>query len=159
MTALLWAAAIVFVALGVAGLVIPALPGPVLIFVGLFAAAWAENFEYVGAFMLVALAMLAALAYALDFVAAAFGARRYGASAGAAIGALIGALVGIFFGLPGLILGPFFGAVLGQLSAAPELRQAMRAGWGAWVGLVIGIAVKSALAVLMIGLFAVARLV
>ena len=109
--------------------------------------------------MLVVLGLLAALAYALDFVAAAFGARKYGSSAGAAIGALIGAVVGIFFGLPGLILGPFIGAVLGQLSAAPELRQAVRAGWGAWIGLVIGIAVKSALAVMMIGLFAVARFV
>ena len=157
MTALLWVVAVVFIALGIAGLVIPALPGPILIFVGLFVAAWAENFEYVGAFMLVLLAMFAALAYALDFVAAALGARRYGASAGAAIGALVGALVGIFFGLPGLILGPFIGAVLGQLSAAPELRQAVRAGWGAWVGLVIGIAAKTAFAVMMIGLYAVAR--
>ena len=159
MTILLWAAAIVFIAVGVAGLVVPALPGPVLIFLGLLAAAWAEDFEYVGAYTLIVLALLAALAYALDFVAGAFGARKYGASTGAAIGALVGALVGIFFGLPGLFLGPFFGAVVGQLCVAPELRQAVRAGWGAWIGLVIGMAVKAALAIFMIGLFVFARLV
>ena len=156
---LLWAAAIFLTVLGIAGLVVPALPGPLLIFLGLVAAAWAENFEYVGVFMLTVLAVLAALAYALDFVAAAFGARRYGASAGAAIGALLGALVGILFGLPGLILGPFIGAVLGQFLAAPELQQAVRAGWGAWVGLVLGIAAKAALSMTMIGLFVIARLI
>lgn len=157
MTELLWAAAFLCVVLGIAGLILPALPGPLLIFAGLVAAAWAEDFAYVGTNTLLVLAILSALALLLDFLAGALGARRYGASARAATGALLGALVGIFFGLPGLVLGPFFGAVVGQLLTAPELSPAVRAGWGAWIGVLLGTAAKVALAAIMIGLFVFIR--
>src|SRR5690554_5400325 len=150
---LIWLGAILLIAGGLAGMVLPALPGPILLWGGLWMAAWAEDFAFVGMYTLIALALLAALAYLADFVAGAFGARRYGASARSVWGATIGALVGIFFGLPGLVLGPFIGAVVGELSARADLAAAGRAGWGATIGMALGIAAKLALGVAMVGVF------
>jgi uncharacterized protein YqgC (DUF456 family) len=146
-------------ALGFAGLVLPGLPGAPLLFAGLWLAAWAEGFAHVGRGTLVALAVLAAATWAVDFAAGALGAKRFGASRRAAAGAAIGAVVGLFLGLPGLVLGPFLGAVLGELSAERGLRDASRAGVGATLGLAIGLAAKMALGVTMIVLFAVDRFV
>jgi uncharacterized protein len=157
MTVLTWIAAILLVAAGLAGLVLPALPGPVLLFAGLFLAAWAEQFVHVGTWTLVVLAVMAAFASLADFVAGAFGAKRYGASPRSVAGAALGALVGIFFGLPGLLLGPFAGALLGEFSARRDLVAAGRAGWGATIGLVLGTAAKLALGFAMVGLFLVVR--
>ena len=157
MTVLTWIVAILLVAAGLAGLVLPALPGPLLLFAGLFLAAWAEQFAHVGTWTLVVLAVMAALASLADFVAGAFGAKRYGASPRSVAGAALGAVVGIFFGLPGLLLGPFIGALLGELSARRDLVAAGRAGWGATIGLVLGTAAKLALGFAMVGLFLVVR--
>ena len=142
---------------GLAGLVLPGLPGSPLIFAGLFVAAWAEDFTYVGLGTLIVLAVLAVLTYAIDFWATMFGARRFGASKRAVIGALIGAIVGLFLGLPGVIFAPFIGAVIGELSARRGLQDAARAGFGATIGLAIGVAVKMAVAFSMIGIFIFAR--
>lgn len=155
---LLWIVAVVLVVVGLAGLVLPAIPGPPVLLAGLVMAAWAEDFAHVGAWTLAFLALMALLAYALDFAATAFGARRFGASPRAAGGAALGALVGIFFGLPGILLGPFLGAVAGELSVRRRLAEAGRAGLGATVGLVIGGAAKLALGFSMVGLFLLARL-
>jgi uncharacterized protein YqgC (DUF456 family) len=157
MTILLWTIAVVMVIAGLAGLVLPALPGPLLLFAGLFAAAWAEAFVHVGTKTIIALGLLALLASLADFVAGAFGAKRYGASPRSVTGAAIGAFVGIFFGLAGLVLGPFVGALLGELADRRDLVAAGRAGWGATLGLVIGTAAKIALGFTMIGLFLLVR--
>lgn len=158
-TILIWLLAIVFIVVGLAGLVLPALPGPPLLFAGLLVAAWAEDFIYVGAGTLTAIGIMALFAYLVDFIAGAFGAKRYGASGRAVIGATIGAVVGIFFGLVGVLLGPFVGAVIGELSTRRDLQAASRAGVGATVGLVIGAAAKIALGVAMVGVFLVVRFV
>ncbi len=158
-TILIWLLAIVFIVVGLAGLVLPALPGPPLLFAGLLVAAWAEDFVYVGAGTLTAIGIMALFAYLVDFIAGAFGAKRYGASGRAVIGATIGAVVGIFFGLVGVLLGPFVGAVIGELSTQRDLQAASRAGVGATLGLVIGAAAKIALGVAMVGVFLVVRFV
>jgi uncharacterized protein len=157
MTVLLWVVALLMIVTGLLGLVLPALPGPLLLFAGLLVAAWAEQFAYVGPGTLIGLGVMAALAILLDLVASAFGARRYGASPRAILGAMLGAVVGLFFGLPGLLLGPFLGALLGELSARRDLPAAGRAGWGAVIGLVLGTAAKLALGFAMIALFLVVR--
>lgn len=157
MTILLWTLALVLVVAGIVGLVLPALPGPLLLFAGLWLAAWAEGYLYVGTATLIFLGILAAVATLADFVAGAFGARRYGASGRSVTGAALGAVVGLFFGLPGLLLGPFIGALLGELSARRDLVAAGRAGWGATIGLVLGTAAKVALGVTMVGVFLLAR--
>jgi hypothetical protein len=154
---LLWVLAALLVVAGIAGLVLPALPGAPLLFAGLIVAAWAEDFAYVGTGTIVLLAVLAALTYAADFVAGAFGAKRFGASPRAVTGALVGGVVGIFFGIPGVLLGPFVGAVVGELSVRRDLNAATRAGIGASLGLVLAAAAKIALAFTMLGVFAVAR--
>jgi uncharacterized protein len=157
MTILAWILAILLIVLGLAGLVLPVLPGPLLLFLGLLVAAWAEGFAFIGTGTLIALGIMAALAMLADFVAGALGARRYGSSPRAMLGAALGAVVGLFFGLPGLLLGPFAGALLGELTARRDLQAASRAGWGATIGLALGIAAKLALGFAMVGLFLLVR--
>ena len=142
---------------GLAGLVLPVLPGAPVIFLGLLLDAWVDDFQYVGSGSLLFLGLLAVLTYAVDFASTALGARRFGASPRAAIGAAVGALVGIFFGLPGILLGPFVGAVVGELSARKSLDAASRAGLGATWGLVVGAVFKLALGISMLGFYAFMR--
>lgn len=155
---LLWVLAGLLIIGGLAGLVFPALPGAPLLFSGLLAAAWAEDFAYVGWRTLAVLACMALLTYVLEFAASAYGARRYGASSQAITGAACGALVGIFFGLPGVLLGPLVGALVGELLAHRGLQAAGRAGIGATLGLAIGVAAKLAVAMSMLGVFLLVRL-
>jgi uncharacterized protein YqgC (DUF456 family) len=154
---LLWILAAALVAVGIAGLVLPALPGAPVVFAGLALAAWVEDFAHVGWVTLTVLAVMAVLCYVVDFVASALGAQRYGASQRAIWGALIGAVAGLFFGLVGVLLGPFVGAVIGELSGNKSIHEAGRAGFGATVGLVIGAAAKLAIAFSMVGVFLVVR--
>src|SRR5580698_5902353 len=113
-------AAIMIVA-GLAGAVLPLLPGIPLIFGGLWIVAATDHYRHVGSGWLIAIACIAAFGLALDFAAAALGAKRIGASAQAVSGALLGTIVGIFFGIPGLIFGPFLGALIGELAAGRGL--------------------------------------
>jgi hypothetical protein len=159
MTILLWVLAAILVVVGLVGIVLPALPGTILIFVGLLLAAWADGFSRVGIGTLVVIGVIAAASYAVDFVAAALGAKHLGASPRAMAGAALGTLLGLLFGLPGLILGPFVGAVLGELSVHRNLARAGRAGVAAWIGFAIGMAVKVALAFSMIAIFLAAMFV
>ena len=158
-TVLLWILAALLVVGGIAGLMLPALPGAPLLFAGVVVAAWAEDFIYVGTGTIIVLGVLAALISAVDFVAGAMGAKRFGASPRAVTGALIGGVVGLFFGLPGVLLGPFIGAVIGELSVRRDLNAATRAGFGAALGLLFAAIIKITLAFTMIGVFGVARVV
>ncbi len=151
-TILWWLLAGLVVIAGLAGTVIPALPGVPLVFAGLLLCAWIGNFETIGWITVGILAMLAIVAWAVDFLAGALGARYLGASSRAFWGATFGAIVGIFFGLPGIVLGPFIGAVLGELSVGSDLLQSGRSGLGAWLGMVVATAAKLAIAFLMIGM-------
>ena len=148
-----WIVAGLLVVAGLAGTVVPALPGVPLVFAGLFLGAWIGDFEAVGWTTIAVLALLAAVAWIVDFVAGAMGARYLGASSRAFYGATIGAIVGIFFGLAGMLLGPFIGAVAGELSGGSDLVRSGRAGVGAWLGIVVATAVKLALVFLMLGIF------
>lgn len=136
----------------------PALPGAPLVFLGLFAAAWAEGFARVGPWTLALLAVLTALTLAVDVLSTTLGAKRAGASAGALVGATIGTVVGLFLGLPGVIAGPFVGALVGEFAVRRDLRQAGRAGLATWVGLAVGTAAKLAIVFAMLGVFALSWL-
>jgi uncharacterized protein YqgC (DUF456 family) len=155
---LLWLLAAVLIALGFAGLILPAIPGIPLVFAGLVLLAWAENFAYVGWLTLTLLGMLALLSYGVDFLAAALGAKKFGASSRAVAGAALGALAGLFFGLPGIVLGPFIGAVIGEFSGRASARTSMKAGVGATLGLLFGALLKIALAFTLLGVFVLDRL-
>ncbi len=149
----IWALAVVLVVVGLAGVVLPALPGTVLIFAGLLLAAWADGFVRVGAGTIVALGILTVASYFVDVAAMALGMKRLGTTRRAMAGAAIGTIAGLFFGLPGLIIGPFAGAVLGELTANRDIGRAGRAGIAAWIGFLIGTAVKVGLAFAMVGIF------
>jgi uncharacterized protein YqgC (DUF456 family) len=152
-TILWWLLAALVVIAGLAGTVVPALPGVPLVFAGLFVGAWIDGFDTVGWGTIGIMAVLTVVAVIVDFVASAAGARYLGASSRAFWGAAAGALVGIFFGIPGMLLGPFIGAVIGEISGGSDLVRSGRAGVGAWLGMVAATAIKLALAFLMIGLF------
>jgi uncharacterized protein len=157
MTIVLWIAAVVLVLAGLAGTVLPVLPGAPLVLAGLVAAAWAEHFLYVGVPTLVLLAVLTALTYVIDLITSALGAKRVGASKYAIWGAVLGGVVGAFFGIAGILLGPFVGAVAGELGAGRTVKQAGRAGVASWIGFVVGTLGKLALLFTMIGIFVLAR--
>jgi uncharacterized protein len=150
---LLWIAAVVLILVGMAGTVLPALPGTPLVFVGLLLAAWADGFTKVGWFTLVLLALLTASSLALDFFASGLGAKKVGASRLAIVGSVLGGLIGFFFGLPGLFLGPFVGAALGEYISLKNLKRAGKVGLATWLGILFGTAAKIALAFTMLGLF------
>jgi uncharacterized protein YqgC (DUF456 family) len=150
----LWILALVLVAVGVAGTVLPALPGALLVFLGILLAAWADHFTRIGPWTLVILGILTALAHVVDLLVTMLGVRRSGASGRAAVGAGVGALVGLFFGIPGLILGPFIGAVLAELTVHRNLPRAGRAGLAAWIGYLVGTVARVAIVFMMIAIAA-----
>lgn len=151
-----YAVAALLVLVGVAGIVLPALPGVPVIFAGLLLAAWADGFEQVGAVTLVVLGVLTLVSLGVDLVATALGAKRVGASRLALVGAVVGTFAGLFFGLPGLIVGPFAGALVGELIHGRQVGQAAKVGLGTWFGILLGVALKIGLAFAMLGIFAFA---
>ncbi|MGA8706605.1 MAG: DUF456 domain-containing protein [Steroidobacteraceae bacterium] len=155
---LLWLAAAALMLAGVAGTILPGLPGPLLIYTGMWLGAWIDHFQHVGWPTLTVLGVLTGLTLVADLIASVLGARRLGASRQALIGSVVGGLVGPFvgLGLVGLLLGPFLGAVVGELIARRPMATAARVGFGTWLGLVVGTLVKLALAISMLGIFAAA---
>lgn len=154
----LWILSAILTFTGLAGLLLPLVPGAPLLFLGLLLGAWAEGFRYIGLWTLLALAGMAALTYVVEFAASILGVKKYGGSRRAMVGAAVGGIVGIFLGFPGILLGPFVGAVIGELSLQRSLDEASRAGFGTVVGLAIGVAGKLAIGITMIGIFLLIRL-
>ena len=151
---LFYAIAALLILAGLAGTILPALPGLPLMFAGMLLAAWAGKFALIGPWTLAVLLVLTLVSIAVDVFATAMGAKRVGASGLAMVGAAVGTLVGgIVFSLPGLILGPFIGAVAGEMLHGKPWQHASRVGAGTWIGLAIGTALKLALAFAMLGIF------
>lgn len=156
-----YAVAVLLVLAGLAGILLPALPGLPLVFAGMLLAAWAGGFEQIGGWTVLLLAALTLISIGVDFLASAAGAKRVGASRLAVVGALAGTVVGLFFGLVGVFVGPFVGAVLGELVARRgighrDLGQATRVGIGTWFGIFVGTVLKITIAFAMVGIFALA---
>ncbi|MGH8032678.1 MAG: DUF456 domain-containing protein [Luteimonas sp.] len=144
---------------GLAGIVLPAIPGIPLIFAGMLLVAAVDGFQRVQWGWIAILGVLTALSLAVDVWATAVGAKRVGASRTAIVGAVLGTVVGIFFGPIGLFAGPFAGALLGELWHGRHLDsqrvgQATKVGIGTWLGIVFGIVMKLAIAGTMVALFA-----
>jgi uncharacterized protein YqgC (DUF456 family) len=156
---LLWILSAGLVLVGLAGIVLPALPGTILVFAGLALGAWIDDFTRVGWFALGAIAVLAVLAWLMDYISAMLGAKRAGASRQAVIGAAIGTVAGIFLGIVGVLFMPLVGAAIGEYMARRNHQQAVRVGISTWIGLMAGMLAKFVLAFMMIGIFLVALLV
>lgn len=153
---LLWVVCVLCVGIGFAGAVLPAIPGPPLVFAGLVAGAAADDFERVGWGALAVLFLLTCLTFGIDFAATALGAQRAGASKLAIVGALAGSLVGLAFGLPGLLLGPFVGAIAGEWTARRDLLQAGKVAFATWLGMLFAALAKLTILLAMVALFALA---
>jgi len=152
----LYVVAAALIIVGVCSAVIPVLPGIPLTFGGIWLIAAVDHYRHLGLGWLLGIAMVGAVGVALDLLAGALGAARVGASKQAVWGALAGTCIGLFFGLPGILLGPFFGAVIGQFLVSGSVLRATHVGIGAWLGLIFGAVIKVAASLMMLGLFAVA---
>ncbi len=143
---------------GLAGAVLPSLPGIPMLFGGIWLVAAVDHYRHLGLGWLLLIGALGALGVIVDFVAATLGARRVGASRTALWGASLGTLIGMFFGVPGLLLGPFAGALLGELASGTSVLRSTHVGIGTWLGLLFGTLVKLVISLMMLGLFALAML-
>ncbi|WP_034641803.1 DUF456 domain-containing protein [Chitinilyticum aquatile] len=142
--------AFVLMGLGLAGSVLPVLPGTPLVFAGILIVAWRDDFLHLGWPALTLQLLLVLLAQLIDYVAGAAGAKAIGASRQAIWGALAGSVIGLFFGLPGLIIGPLAGAMAGELLAQSSLSRATAVGLASWLGFIVGGVLKLLIAVLML---------
>jgi len=154
----LFIVAAILILIGLAGTLLPAIPGIPLMYAGMFLAAWADGFVHIGWVTLAVLGALSLLALAIDFLASMVGAKRVGASGWALFGAALGTVAGLFFGLIGVLFGPFVGALGGELIAGGTFNRATTVGLGTWLGLLVGTLTKVALAFTMLGVFGFALL-
>lgn len=154
MEMLWWGIALMLIVTGMIGIVVPLIPGTLLIFAGLWLLAWCDGFLHVGSGTLWLLAVLAVLAWVVDHVAALLGVQRVGASTLSIVGALIGSVLGLFGGLPGLLLGPVIGAMAGEWMAVRDHVQTARVGAAAGLSFIVAMALKLGLAFAMLGVFA-----
>ena len=156
MDALLWIIAVAMIVVGIAGTVLPALPGAVLVFGGIALAAWIDGFQRISGWTVGVAAVLTVIAFVTDYVAAAMGAKKAGASRLAILGAAIGTIAGVFTGFVGLVFMPLVGAAVGQYIGQRDVVLAGRVGVATWLGLLLGTAVKVAIVFTMVGLLVAA---
>lgn len=159
MITLWWCLAALLILAGIAGTVLPALPGPALVLAGIALGAWAEGFTRISGWTIGVLAVLTLLASLVDYAAGVLGAKRVGASREALIGAALGTLAGVFTGFWGLLFMPLVGAAVGQYLAQRDLRRAGQVGFATWLGMLIGAALKIAVVFAMLGILAGALLI
>jgi len=150
---LLYIIASALIAVGLIGAIVPTLPGIPLIFGGIWLIAGVDRYRHIGLWWLLGIAGIGAVGLTLDLLAGALGAKRVGASKQAVAGALAGTVIGLFFGLPGLLLGPFIGAVLGELAAGNSVLRSTQVGVSAWLGLIFGTIVKLVSSLMMVVIF------
>ena len=155
MEAVLYVLGVALLLVGLAGLILPVLPGSIFMLAGVVVIAWAGHFALLGWPTLAIAAVLALAMLAVDQAASLLGARAFGASRWALLGGAIGVVVGLFFGLPGIILGPTLGAVAFELWKGRDLHRAARAGLGVLVGFLAGSVAKIVLAFVLVGVVAI----
>ena len=149
------AIALVIMFIGLAGSILPGIPSTPLVLAG--AVAHKLYFGPAGPawWVLVILSLITVLSLVMDYLTTVFGAKKFGATWRGAAGAIVGALIGIFFNLPGIILGPFIGAMAFEMAGGRNAKESSRAGLGATIGLLAGAIGKVACCVAMMALFTV----
>jgi len=154
-----WILCAALILVGLAGTVLPVLPGTVLIWVGILLGAWIDDFTRVSVGTLVFISAVALLAWGLDYAAGLLGAKKAGASKQALIGAALGTVLGLFMGLVGVLFMPLLGAALGEYLARQDQKRAMKVGLATWFGIMLGLLAKVVLGFVMVGLFVAALLI
>jgi uncharacterized protein len=157
--ALLWTLSALLIVAGLAGTVLPALPGTLFVLAGILLGAWIDGFTHVGWPVVTVVTLLAVLAWVLDYVAGLLGAQRAGASKQAIIGAALGTVAGIFMGLVGVLFMPLVGAAIGEYIAQKDHQRAVKVGVATWLGIMAGLVAKVVIAFMMIGIFVAALLI
>jgi uncharacterized protein len=150
--------ALVVMCIGLAGSVLPGIPSTPLVLIAAIGHRLYFGDAGPSILVLVLLGLLMLFSLAVDYLASMVGAKKLGATWRGVLGAVVGALVGIFFSLPGIILGPFIGALTFEMVGGREFKEAARAGVGALLGLLVGAIGKLACCVAMIALFAMSVL-
>lgn len=140
---------------GLVGSILPALPGPPIILIAAVGHRLIFGQHSASALVLICLLILTLGSLVLDHFAGVYGARRFGATWRGVLGAFVGGIVGIFFNIPGIIIGPFVGAMLFELMGGHKIDKASRAGLGATLGVFAGIIGKCIICVVMMILFTV----
>ena len=136
---------LILVLIGFAGSILPVIPGPPISWAGFLLLRWtdyinrgAEGYENA----LWILLFIVVVVTILDYVVPILGTKKYGGSKRGVWGATLGVVVGLFFGPPGIIIGPFLGAYIGEISSGKKDREALRAAWGSFVGFLMGVGMK-----------------
>jgi uncharacterized protein YqgC (DUF456 family) len=137
---------IVLLVVGLAGCVLPVIPGPPVSFVGMLVLkftdflepARTENYNE----LLWIFAFLAVLVTVLDYIVPVWGTKKFGGSKYGTWGAAIGLVIGLFFAPFGLIFGPFIGAVVGELLGGKDDKASLKAGFGSFLGILTGVVLK-----------------
>ena len=159
MTALWWTLTLILMLVGLAGAVIPLLPGTTIILAAaiLHRLMLGEDHS-IGLWTIGGLTFLTAVSYVVEFFSGSVGAKKFGATRWGGIGGMIGTIVGLFFGIPGVFVGPIVGVLLGELLGGQGLLPAGKSTWGTFLGTAAGIVLKLIIAGLMIGWFLIAAL-
>jgi uncharacterized protein YqgC (DUF456 family) len=159
MDTLLWILVVVLIVVGLAGTILPMLPGAALVFAGVLLGAWIDDFQRVSMPTVIVCGLLMLVAWAADYVSALLGASKVGASRLAVIGAAVGTVAGLFTGLVGLLFMPLLGAAIGEYIADRNAVRAAHVGAATWVGMLLGTIAKVVVTFVMTGLFVAALLI
>lgn len=139
---ILIALGVIFIISGILGCVLPIIPGPPLSYVGLLLLHFTERYQFSSKFLII-WAIITVVVYALDYIIPAWGTKKFGGSKRGVWGSIIGLVIGLFFFPPfGIIIGPFLGAVIGELTAGKEHKDALKSGFGSFLGFLAGTLLK-----------------
>ena len=147
--------ALLIMCVGLAGSILPGIPSTPLVLLAAIGHRLYFGETVPGNWALIILVAITAFLLLVDYLASMYGAKRLGATWRGVFGAVVGGLVGIFFNLPGILLGPFIGAVVFEMAGGRKFKEAGRTGLGATLGLLGGAVAKLGCCVAMMGLFAV----
>ena len=149
-----WTLTVSLMLAGLAGTVLPLLPGPFIILVAAVAHKFLRPETGITWWCIVALALLVVVSYIVDFFSGAVGTKWFGGSKWGIWGVLIGGVVGLFFAPIGLIVGPIIGGLVAELLIArKKMGPAVKATWGSVVGTTLGMAVRIGISIAMVVLF------
>ena len=140
--------AIVMMIVGIAGCLLPVLPGPPLTYLGLVVLHFTK-FGPVSTKLFIILGVVAIVVTVIDYIVPIWGTRQFGGSKYGMRGAAVGLVIGLFLGPFGIIAGPFIGAVVGEMLFKDDIKYAIKAGFGSLLGFLTGVGLKLAASLLM----------
>lgn len=140
---------------GLAGCILPMLPGTPLVFAGIYIYAWLTGFTIISRNLIIIFLILTVISVVIEYISSSIGSKKLGASKLGFIGAFVGAIIGVFFVPWGLIIGPLAGALIGELIVGKNIKEAVRSGTGAVIGFFGGTLLKIAISFIMIAFFTI----